>query len=171
VYSTGIAYLLWFLSLFGVLGLHRFYLGKIPTGLLWMFTGGLFGIGTIYDFFTLPGQVRQANLLKALRDQPRNSRRDGPGWRHVQDGEARIVTPKYEKESPERIILTLAKENKGVLTVSEVALAADIPIEKAKNYLDNLVSKGFAELRVRQSGTLVYTLPDLMSRDEPLEDI
>ncbi|MDR1107200.1 MAG: NINE protein, partial [Treponema sp.] len=31
MYSVGIAYLLWFLSGFGALGFHRYYLGKIPT--------------------------------------------------------------------------------------------------------------------------------------------
>jgi hypothetical protein len=170
MYSIGIAYLLWFLSGFGALGFHRFYLGKIPTGFLWMFTGGLGMIGSVFDFFTLSGQVQEANIRNALFNAPRSRVRD-PRWRYVRDGEARVVNGKSgDKESLERIILKLAKENKGVLTVSEVALGADIPIEEAKKYLDNLVSRGFAELRVRKSGTLVYTLPDLMSRDEPLED-
>jgi hypothetical protein len=51
-----------------------------------------------------------------------------------------------------------------------VALAANISIEDAKRDLDALVSKGFAELRVRRSGTLVYAIPDMMDSDEPLED-
>ena len=39
-----------FLCLFlGVLGIHRFYVGKIGTGLLYLFTGGLFGIGWLID--------------------------------------------------------------------------------------------------------------------------
>ena len=38
---------------FGGLGIHRFYVGKVGTGLLWMFTGGLFGIGWIADFFVI----------------------------------------------------------------------------------------------------------------------
>lgn len=37
----------------GGLGVHRFYLGKIKTGLLMLFTFGGFGIWTIIDFITL----------------------------------------------------------------------------------------------------------------------
>jgi TM2 domain-containing membrane protein YozV/predicted transcriptional regulator len=168
MYSVGIAYLLWLVSGCGALGFHRFYLGKIPTGLLWMCTGGLAMFGSVYDFLTLPGQVREANLRNALYNSIRSRQNvSHENWRYVNDGEARVV---HEKESIERIILKLAKENKGILTASEVALAANIPIEEAKKTLDILVSKGFAELRVRKSGTLVYTLPEMMDRDEPLED-
>lgn len=42
--------LCWF---FGGLGIHRFYVGKIGTGLLYLFTGGLFGIGVFVDLITL----------------------------------------------------------------------------------------------------------------------
>jgi TM2 domain-containing membrane protein YozV len=162
MYSTGLAYLLWFLSGFGALGFHRFYLGKIPTGFLWMFTGGLVGIGSIYDFFTLAGQVREANIRDALYADKFGRR---GGWRYVNDGDARVAG-----ETVERIILKLAKQNKGIITASEVALEANIPIEEAKKDLDALTAKGFAELRVRRSGSLVYTIPELMNSDEPLED-
>ncbi|MHB8961839.1 MAG: NINE protein [Saccharofermentanales bacterium] len=35
---------------FGVLGVHRFMAGKIGTGILWLLTGGLLGIGWLVDF-------------------------------------------------------------------------------------------------------------------------
>ena len=68
--SKGTAYILWVVGLFGILGLHRFYIGKIGTGILWLFTGGLFGIGSLIDLFTLGSKVDQYNTneeLKTLR--------------------------------------------------------------------------------------------------------
>ncbi|MDR1803650.1 MAG: TM2 domain-containing protein [Treponema sp.] len=172
MYSLGIAYLLWLFSGCGALGFHRFYLGKVPTGVLWMLTGGLGMIGSIYDFFTLPGQVREANMRKALYDHTMNHLSIGSeDWRYATDTQARVVkTGASEKEPVEHVILKLAKENKGILTVSEVALGANIPIEEAKQYLETLVSKGFADLRVRKSGSLVYVIPDMLDNGEPLED-
>ncbi len=62
--SKFIAYLLWLF--FGALGLHRFYLGKIGTGILYLLTLGLCGIGLIYDLFTLGSQVDIYNLDKKI---------------------------------------------------------------------------------------------------------
>jgi predicted transcriptional regulator len=124
--------------------------------------------GSIYDFFTLPGQVREANIRDALfRETAYGRANSRQTWRNVSDGEARIVR---EKETVERAILRLAKGNRGFLTASELALDANIPMDEARNVLDTLVSKGFAELRVRKTGTLVYTIPEMMDDDSPFED-
>jgi TM2 domain-containing membrane protein YozV len=50
--------LLTFLGLFGV---HRMYMGKWISGILYLFTGGLLGIGIIYDFWTLNDQITLIN--------------------------------------------------------------------------------------------------------------
>lgn len=47
--------------LFGFLGLHRFYLGKPKTGLLYACTLGLLGIGWIVDFFIIGNMVNDIN--------------------------------------------------------------------------------------------------------------
>ncbi len=59
--STSTAYLLWLPSLFGFAGLHRFYVGRWGTGLLWLLTGGLCMIGTVLDLFLIPGLVEDDN--------------------------------------------------------------------------------------------------------------
>ncbi len=48
----------WVLLVFlGWLGIHRFYQGKIFTGILFLLTGGLFGVGVVYDVLTLNEQI------------------------------------------------------------------------------------------------------------------
>ena len=64
--SVGTAYLLWIPSMFGVAGLHRFYTGHWGTGLLWLFTGGLCGVGSVVDLFLIPEQVRSSNRLARI---------------------------------------------------------------------------------------------------------
>lgn len=49
--SKGTAAVLCFLL--GVLGIHRFYVGKVGTGVLWLLTGGIFGVGAVIDFIMI----------------------------------------------------------------------------------------------------------------------
>jgi TM2 domain-containing membrane protein YozV len=49
------------LSFLGLLGLHRFYMGKWVTGIIYLCTVGLLGIGYLYDFWTLNDQITVVN--------------------------------------------------------------------------------------------------------------
>jgi TM2 domain-containing membrane protein YozV len=49
------------LTFLGIFGIHRFYLGKWLTGLLWLLTGGLLLLGVLYDYWTLNRQVDEVN--------------------------------------------------------------------------------------------------------------
>lgn len=58
-HSKAIGYILWII---GFTGSHRFYFGKPVTGAIWLFTGGLLGIGWLIDLFLIPGMDRKADL-------------------------------------------------------------------------------------------------------------
>ncbi|MBY0553227.1 TM2 domain-containing protein [bacterium] len=57
--------LAWILLTFlGIFGIHRFYMGRVLTGLLWLFTGGLFTLGYLYDLWNLNSMVAEENSNK-----------------------------------------------------------------------------------------------------------
>jgi TM2 domain-containing membrane protein YozV len=54
------------LAFLGLFGIHRFYMGKWITGVVYLLTGGLVGIGLLYDLWTLNGQVSELNRREML---------------------------------------------------------------------------------------------------------
>ena len=49
------------LTFLGLFGIHRMYMGKWFSGILYLLTGGLLGIGYLYDFWTLNDQITLIN--------------------------------------------------------------------------------------------------------------
>ncbi len=61
--SYNVAWIL--LTFLGLLGIHRFYMRKIVTGVLYLLTGGLLGLGYLYDYWTLNDQLTVVNARRA----------------------------------------------------------------------------------------------------------
>lgn len=62
-FSGNIDYSLAFilLTFLGLFGIHRMYMGKWISGILYALTGGMFGLGLLYDFWTLNDQISIEN--------------------------------------------------------------------------------------------------------------
>lgn len=53
------------LTFLGLFGIHRMYIGKWITGLIFLLTGAFLGIGYIYDFWTLNDQITLINARRS----------------------------------------------------------------------------------------------------------
>ena len=163
MYSTRTAYILWLASFFGVAGLHRLYMGKVGSGVLYLLTWGLFGFGTVYDGITMPDQIREvrlkARMRRALDDRLDELDELGydPSRRRGQSAQSSAGS-----ESPEHVILRVAKANHGIASPAQVALEGKLSTDDAREQLDKLVDKGIGEVRVRKSGSIAYVFPDFL---------
>lgn len=72
-YNYSIAWLL--LVPWGLFGLHRFYIGKWASGLAYLLTGGLAGIGFIYDILMLNEVLSETNEEWISGEQPARRKR------------------------------------------------------------------------------------------------
>jgi|TARA_B100000073_G_scaffold216491_1_gene179964 TM2 domain-containing membrane protein YozV len=64
-----LAYALWCLSLVGICGVQRMYLGQVGLGLLMLFTFGFCGIAQLLDLFLIPSAVQNSNRLVVVGEQ------------------------------------------------------------------------------------------------------
>jgi hypothetical protein len=58
--TSNTGYLLWLCCFLGLAGIHRFYYGRTLSGIVYLFTFGLFGFGQLYDLLIMPELARTA---------------------------------------------------------------------------------------------------------------
>lgn len=139
--STLVAYALWLPGVFGVCGLHRLYLGKTGTGILWLLTFGLLGIGQLIDLFLIPGMVEDYNFKQAvLHGQLPPSRLEPPN----QTTTSSLPSKPLKGQALMREILRLAQKRQGILTLSEIAINLPADFDEIERALRELSRRGMA---------------------------
>ena len=122
--SKTVAYLLWFFL--GIFGVHKFYLGKVGVGILYLFTLGIFGIGWFIDLFTLGGQVDTKNALILGKTNSLNNRSTNTNMNNIVVNIPSQTTTNQEKSTTEQLQKLADLREKMIITEEE------FEIQKAK---------------------------------------
>jgi TM2 domain-containing membrane protein YozV len=155
--KTSSSYILWLGCLLQVYGLHRFYNGKIATGLLWLFTFGLFGVGQLIDLFLIPDMVDDYNAK--LRAKLGISAVGIPLSNPVVSTQTIQVNP---KEQLMVRLLKAAATHGGKLSVTQGVMATGAGFAQVEATLKEMVRSGYVEVDNHPaSGVVIYKFLEL----------
>lgn len=79
----------------------------------------------------------------------------------VQRKESRQIALDKKAEGLHRVILRVAQAHGGKVTPTLVALNSNLTLDEADEALGAMASKGFAEMNIKDSGTIEYFFPEL----------
>ena len=144
--DPGVAYILWAFGFMGFCGIHRFYSGKITSGLVYFLTLGFFGVGQFVDLFLIPGMTRERNL-HLLYEATVEARNNSP----------QVTLVKPEKTDPMLVLLKAAATQNNVLSIGQAMLATELPIEEVEGLLNKALKQGLAHIdNDEQTGAVRY---------------
>ncbi|MCP4449754.1 MAG: TM2 domain-containing protein [Myxococcales bacterium] len=157
-YSKNSAVLLWFAWIFGFGGVHRIYLGKPVTGVLYLLTWGLFGVGQVLDLVRLGGMVERANAkeLRAGR---------GPHGLLAKQNSIGLL-PQGPTGDPEELarlkLLAAAAKHGNALSVTQGVMATGKTFKEVEKLLDQMAKSGYVGIdNDPTTGAVVYTFGEL----------
>jgi TM2 domain-containing membrane protein YozV/predicted transcriptional regulator len=156
-----VSYGLWLGLFMGLGGLHRFYNGKIGTGLLWLFTWGFCGIGQLVDLFLIPNMSEEYELK--LRAQLGVSAYGIPLDTTQLAATRVIATPSQQPQEKLMLrILKAARDRGGEISVTQAVLDTGADFEEVEENLKTMVKKGYARVDNHAiKGTVIYEFPEL----------
>ena len=152
-YREGLGFALWCLIFVGLGGIHRIYLGKYGTGILWLLTGGLFFIGQFIDLFRMKSLVRDANIREGYLMHPRVV-----GKLMSQMTPAPLNAPKPIRDQ----LLEAAVAHGGAISVTDGVAATGATFDQVETELKRLVETGYVDVDVPPGKSyVVYRFTEL----------
>ena len=134
------SYLLCAVGFVGIGGLHRLYNGKILTGLLWLFSGGLCGVGQFVDLFLIPRMVE--DYEQKLRLKAGLSPFGVPLHQPV------VATSTYRPTENQLTVklIEAAERNGGTLTVTQGVKATGVSFAEVEKSLKEMLKSGYVRI-------------------------
>ncbi|MCU0532691.1 MAG: TM2 domain-containing protein [Hydrococcus sp. Prado102] len=161
-----LAYALWGLGLFGMNGIHRFYLGRPVTGAVWLFSYGCLFIGQLLDLFLIPGMAKgdTSEFWRSLRNNqslPRNAIDILQKIFARLDSFDRNVPKNLLRDKPDsnamHKLLNVAAANGKVLSMGQAVLATGFPPNEVEDLLNEALRRGLAHVgNDPESGAVRY---------------
>ena len=150
------AYIFWLGCLFQLHGLHRIYNGKIGTGLLWMCTLGLFGVGQLIDLLLIPNMVDDYNTK--LKARMGITAAGVPLWQPVVA--SAVIKPNHEQLMVK--LLKAADVRGGKLSVTQAVMDTGASFDEVEAILEEMLKKGYVGIDNHpDTGVIIYHFLEL----------
>lgn len=152
------AYFLWLFCLLQVHGLHRIYNGKIASGLLWLCTFGLFGVGQLIDLVLIPNMVDEHNAK--LRAKLGMSDVGVPMYDPVIA--ASVFNPKFSRQQLIVKLIQAAANRGGKLSVTQAVMDTGASFAEVEATLREMLKSEYVAIENHpDSGVVIYHFVEL----------
>lgn len=162
--KAGTAYILWLGCLLQLHGLHRLYNGKILTGLLWMFSFGLFGVGQLIDLLLIPSMVDEHNTKLSARQGslPQGVSPNQAVIERVIPADAPPLPPQLEPNPLLMKLLKAAEARDGRLSVTQGVMETGASFAHVETILVHMVRAGYVDItNDPETGVVMYEFKEL----------
>ena len=157
--NIGYSYLFWAACLLGLSGCHRIYNGKIFTGLIWLFTYGLFGIGQFIDLLLIPSMVEEHNAK--VRAKLGISSQGVP----LSQSNGAIAMKASAPQTRQQLmvaLLKIASTKGGKLSVTQGVMATGASFAEVEETMKEMLKTGYVSVDNHpETGIVIYDFHEL----------